>query len=258
MTMNNEQIKYCKIVAILAIACSGLLIAFALPLTAQDPAYHQFADQRGWLGIPHFGDVLSNLPFAIVGLLGVYSITCKRSVTFPASLRVAYLCFFVGVALTGVGSAYYHLYPDNDRLVWDRLPMTIAFMAFLTIIIGEYLSEQAAKILLLPLLALGIFSVYYWHVSEQAGVGDLRLYGLVQFLPMLLIPLIMILFPAHYTHSYLLWLMLGAYGLAKLLEVEDAAVYRIFRVISGHSLKHIFAALGPLLLLLALRYRKQN
>ncbi len=255
--MNTKQIRYCKIVAILAIACSGLLIALALPPIAQDPAYHQFTDQRNWLGIPHFGDVLSNLPFAIVGLLGVYSIACTRSLTFPASLRTAYLCFFAGVSLTGVGSAYYHLYPDNVRLVWDRLPMTVAFMAFLTIIIGEYLSEQAANILLLPLLAIGIFSVYYWHVTEQAGIGDLRLYGLVQFLPMLLIPLIMILFPARYTHSYLLWLILGAYGLAKLLEMEDAAVYRFFGVISGHSLKHVFAALGPLLLLLALRYRKQ-
>lgn len=255
--MNAEQIKYCKIIANLAVACLSLLIAWALPPMAQDPAYHRFADQRGWLGIPHFWNVASNLPFTIVGLLGVYSITCKQSLTFPASLRTAYLCFFAAVALIGVGSAYYHLQPDNDRLAWDRLPMAIAFMAFLTIIIGEYLSEQAANSLLLPLLAVGSFSVYYWHVTEQAGAGDLRLYGLVQFLPLVLIPLIMILFPARYTHSYLLWLMLGAYGLAKLLEIEDAAVYRFLGGISGHSLKHVAAALGPFLLLLALWYRKQ-
>lgn len=33
-------------------------------------------------------------------------------------------CFFIGVAAVGVGSSYYHLEPNDARLVWDRLPVS--------------------------------------------------------------------------------------------------------------------------------------
>lgn len=33
-------------------------------------------------------------------------------------------CFYVGVAAVAVGSSYYHLKPDDARLVWDRLPVS--------------------------------------------------------------------------------------------------------------------------------------
>ena len=57
----------------------ALLIAISVPLLgwlALSPAipqpaeYHDFADQRGLAGIPHFWNVVSNLPFAIIGLVG--------------------------------------------------------------------------------------------------------------------------------------------------------------------------------------------
>ncbi|PYU18912.1 MAG: hypothetical protein DMG30_26090 [Acidobacteria bacterium] len=114
---------------------------------------------------------------------------------------MAYAVFFLGVALTSIGSAYYHWAPDNGRLVWDRLPMSIAFMSLLAAIITERITVNAGLRSLLPLMALGIASVLYWHLTELKGQGDLRLYGLVQFYPVMAIPLLLTLFPARYTRS---------------------------------------------------------
>jgi NADH:ubiquinone oxidoreductase subunit 6 (subunit J) len=33
-------------------------------------------------------------------------------------------CFYVGVAAVAFGSSYYHLKPNDDTLVWDRLPVS--------------------------------------------------------------------------------------------------------------------------------------
>ena len=77
---------------------------------------------------------------------------------------------------------------SNATLVWDRLSITVSFMAFFVIVYGETVSVRTARMMLGPLVGLGIVSVFYWHITESQGVGDLRLYGLVQFLPMLLIP----------------------------------------------------------------------
>jgi hypothetical protein len=44
-----------------------------LPLSPllQDQSYHQFADQRELFGIPNFWNVVSNLPFIVVGTAGL-------------------------------------------------------------------------------------------------------------------------------------------------------------------------------------------
>lgn len=102
-----------------------------------------------------------------------------------------------------------HLQPTNETLFWDRLPMTIAFMSFVSIIIGEYISEKVVLHSLLPLVLMGTASVIYWYFTEQAGQGYLRFYGLVQFLPILIIPMIILMFPARHTHVLYLWGMLG-------------------------------------------------
>jgi hypothetical protein len=110
-------------------------------------------------------------------------------------------------------------------------------------------------LLLWPLLALGLLSVAYWHFTEEAGHGDLRLYIIVQYLPMALIPLILLFFPSKFSHVRLIWALLGAYGLAKLLELADEPVFSLFHVVSGHTLKHLVAALGAYVFLHALRRR---
>lgn len=235
-----------------------IAVAVALmqaPLT-QDLRYHSFSDTRTLLAIPNLLNVASNLPFLIVGLHGLYKLTRKPGLRIIESNRLAYITLFLGTALVALGSGYYHLWPDNNTLVWDRLPMTIAFMALFAIVLSEFISEKLGKTVLLPFLGLGLASVVYWYVTESAGVGDLRYYVIVQFFPMLTIPIILICYESKFTHTTAYWLLLGAYLLAKVTEHFDAAIFDLLGVVSGHSIKHIAAALGLYLLLKA--YEQRN
>jgi len=197
-----------------------------VPPIPQDQSYHAFADQRTLLGIPNFWNVASNLPFIAVGAVGLSQF--HRS---PATIVL-----FLGIFLTGFGSSYYHWNPNDETLFWDRLPMTLGFMAILTIVLEERISAKG-PILLWPLLAIGVFSLVLWRWT-----GDLRLYAWVQFFPILALPLMLLLLPPKYTGtSY--WLIAAAlYALAKLLEFYDHAVYSVGSIVSGHTLKHLAAA----------------
>jgi hypothetical protein len=175
---------------------------------------------------------------------------------FPtAGEQRPYWLFFTGIALTGVGSAYYHARPDNVTLFWDRLPMAIAFMALLASVIGERIGRRAGARCLWPLAIAGAGSTLYWHLGEQRGAGDLRPYALVQFGSMVLIPLILALFPARYTGTRYLWMSIGWYGLAKAFEYLDHGL--LTRVgVSGHTWKHLASAAGAYWILLMLEARR--
>ncbi|MDD2770464.1 MAG: ceramidase domain-containing protein [Methylococcus sp.] len=240
----------------LLLVLAGLAVTGALfvPAIPQDLAYHRFADGTARFGIPHFWNVVSNLPFFVIGLAGLLEVYRGRPAIL-AEFRVAYLIFFAGVALLGPGSAYYHLNPNNATLVWDRLPMTIAFMALFAIVVAEYLSVPLGRRLLWPLLAIGVVSVFYWDFTEARSRGDLRLYGLVQFLPMVLIPPILLLFRPRFGGTAYLWAVLGAYAAAKAAELLDEPIFRMFHPLSGHALKHLLAAFGVYIFLAAIRRR---
>jgi len=225
------------------------------PPIAQPSEYHQFAGELRIFGVANFWNVASNIAFSIFGCIGLYKLHISKSLTVLDGGRVAYSLLFFGVALVGLGSGYYHLSPDNSTLVWDRLPMTIAFMALFAIIISEYVSEHWGWRLLWPLLGLGASSVVYWHYTESQGQGDLRLYALIQFLPMLLIPIILLCFDSVYNKSSGYWYLLVAYIAAKLLEHFDSQVYAFLGVMSGHPLKHLAAAIGIYMLMYAYQRR---
>ena len=229
---------------------------FVAPIP-QDPAYHAFADGRTLLGVANFWNVVTNLPFLVVGAWGVgYVIRHGHAVCLPG-LELAYVVFFSGVFLTAFGSAYYHLAPANEPLAWDRLPMTISFAGLFSIIVGEFMSARLGRLLVVPLLLIGIVSVEYWIWTESQGAGDLRLYAVFQFLPMLLIPFILLLYQPAVGSSRYFWAMLGLYALSKIAEFFDLVIYTAGGAISGHSLKHLFAAAATAVLLLALMQRNQ-
>jgi len=226
----------------------ALAAVMALPPIAQDPMYHAFADRRGLLGISNFLNVVTNLAFLAVGMAGI-SLCARRRRGLGA--RWAWMTCFTGVALVSLGSGYYHLTPNNDTLVWDRLPMSVAFMALAVAVLAEHVSLKLEKYLLLPAIVFGLASVITWHYTD-----DLRLYVLVQFLPLLLLPMVLFLFDSPYTHRGLLPLALAVYVIAKLAEHYDRAVFEMTgEIVSGHSLKHLLAAAALLVVYVMLRRR---
>ena len=232
-----------------AFTLSTIVIVFFLPRYPQNPAYHQFADHRTFFGIPNCLNVISNAPFLLVGALGLAFLFRRRGQGekppfIHSQERWPYSGFFLGVALTSVGSAYYHLAPSNGTLIWDRLPMTIAFVSFFAAVVVERISLKAGLWLLLPLILLGISSVAYWNLTELHGRGDLRPYGYVQAYPLLGVPLVILLFPASYTRTADLLMVGGIYVLAKIFELFDRPIYDLGHIVSGHTLKHLVAALS--------------
>lgn len=234
--------------------------AFLLvPPIAQDPAYHRLADSRGWLGIPNALNVLSNAGFLLVGALGLTFVLGggdgPRTFREPVE-RWPYVVFFAGLLLTGVGSAYYHWEPGNVRLAWDRLPLAITVMGLLAATIAERIGVKAARWLLGPLVTIAAGSVVYWHWTEQRGVGDLRLYALVQFYPIVAVPLMLWWLAPRYTRGGDLLAAAATYAAARAPELLDGWILSVTRVVSGHTLKHLLAALAGYWVLRMLRHRR--
>lgn len=237
MTM---QTRWIAVFTILCIAA-----AFLLPAVPQSLEYHHFADQRDVLGIANFLDVISNVGFLIVGVAGWVIVFGGRARFEFKSERWPYAVFFLGALLTALGSGYYHLAPDNETLFWDRLPMTIAFMGLVSSQIVDRINIRVGLALLVPMLLLGAASVIYWRVTEQAGIGNVLPYGILQGYSVVIVLLLAWLSPSRYTRGNDLYWVFGWYVLSKLLETFDAEVLDYSGgVVSGHTLKHIAAALA--------------
>ena len=229
------------------VAGGAIAATFFVARIAQDASYHRFADVRTLEGVPNFWDVASNLPFALVGIYGLFRMPRLAS----RSLWPGYIAFCLAVIGVSLGSAYYHYSPSNPTLVWDRLPMSLAFMAVFTLVLGDRVSPALGRVLLAPLLTLGAASVFYWAWTESRGVGDLRPYALVQFLPLLLIALMLLIYPGSRDSAVWLWWATLMYFLAKLAEHFDVPIYRAVGV-SGHTIKHLLSAGAVLFALFAL------
>jgi hypothetical protein len=250
--MRRRNVSLAVLGAVVMAACIAAVLHGPLP---QDPAYHVFADRRTLLGVPSFWNVVSNLAFLWVAVAGLREVLrgCRGGL---ASLRWAYGAYFIGVAGVCLGSGYYHSAPSNQALVWDRLPMAFSFMTFVGIVWAEHVDERMGRRIIVPLIALGLFSVWHWHYTETLGRGDMRFYALLQFLTLVVLVMLLLLFPSRLHGVRYLWMMFAGYAMAKLLEHFDAAIYEALgRHISGHTLKHVAAAVGLYGLVLALRHR---
>eukprot|EP00850_Spirogloea_muscicola_P011965 SM000076S21786 [mRNA] locus=s76:188094:190486:+ [translate_table: standard] len=216
-------------------------------------SYHTFADRRTLIPyIPNTLNVLSNLPFLVVGSIGAALCSTGGSLTISSKgERWSWFTFFIGILAVAFGSTYYHLHPNDTRLVWDRLPMTVAFMSVMAICIIERVHEHHGNMSLLSLVGFGALSVLYWRLTD-----DLRPYLLVQFVPVVSVPTLILCLPHKYSHSvFWLWAA-GWYVLAKLAELFDRKIYRLTHFsISGHTLKHLLAALVPVCVLYMLAQR---
>lgn len=261
--MDRNMRDVLKLAALAATAALALAWGLLPPPLAQLQEYHRFADARAIGGIANAADTLSNLAFLVVGALGLAFLQRERAsassgrFASPREIR-PYWVFFAGVALTSAGSAWYHLAPDDARLVWDRLPMTIAFMSLIAAVVSERISVRAGDALLWPLVLLGLASVLYWRWSALAGFENLRPYLAVQFGSIAVVLAVSLLYRSRYTHGWVIYALAATYGIAKLAEIYDRSIYEAGHWLSGHTLKHLAAALGVYLLLRALQRRTRR
>jgi hypothetical protein len=224
---------------LLAVAlAAGIVAAFLRPIH-QDLAYHDFADRREILGVPYGLNVLSNVGFL---LAGAWALGRVARAALPRWERIAGFVFAAGLVLTGLGSAWYHAAPCNATLVWDRLPLSALFPTVFAVVIGDRVGPGAGRALLAPLVAGAVASVLWWQRTD-----DLRAYAVAQFLPMLLIPLMLALLPGRRPAAPLLAGVV-VYAAGKLAEISDGAIFGLGGMASGHTLKHLLAALAATLI----------
>ena len=242
--MKKERVGYLILTAIAVLALTGI---FILSPIEQNKEYHNFCDSDTIFNIPNFWNVVSNIPFLIIGLIGLY-----KSTTLLET-KIQYIMFFLGISLVSIGSGYYHLNPNNSTLVWDRLPMTIAIMSLFSIIISEFIDLKIGLKSLFPAVLIGLLSVVYWIIFN-----DLKIYILVQFYPVLAILVILIFFKSKYNLTIGYWLLLFAYIIAKIFEHFDYQTQSVLKIMSGHTLKHIVISIGIFSLLYTYINRKNN
>jgi len=240
------------------------LLAMTLPRFAQPAEYHAFVDGRTRLGVPHFGDVVSNGAFLGVGLVGLWLLASGRvRAAFATPWRARpYAAFFLSLVLVAFGSAYYHWAPSDASLFWDRIAMTAAFMSLAAMVIADRVHPRWGVRRGLPLLvALGVGATIAWRVT-----GDVTFYFLVAQLAPIgsLVLTVFVLFPQRrVTDARHLVGLAGFYALAVIFEQLDASIWALSAgTISGHTLKHLAAACGvglviPMLVSAARRSRRR-
>lgn len=243
MKMNNLG----RNIILYSIALGSFIVIFLFEPLCQDQRYHIFADQRSLFDIPNFFDVTTNIFFAFIGFLGMY-FTIKNKQSFA---KWAWPIFFFGIFTLFLSSGYYHWIPNDETLVWDRLSLALIFASMVIALLSEFLSAKIERFFLIPAILFGICSVIYWYVFD-----DLRFYFWVQLAPMITIPVLLILYPSRYSHKMYLLMTLIFYILAKIVEIYDHEIYVLNnKLLSGHSLKHIFAAIGVLYMLQMIKKR---
>ncbi len=240
-----EVIAY-TLIAILTIG------AFSFKPIPQSQSYHLFADHHGLWGMPNALNVLSNAAFLVVG---VYGLLRRPRFSLGGDVLLGLITFLVGLVLVCAGSAYYHWAPSDQTLLWDRLPMSLAFLGVSFSLIAAQSRLKVAFLLYLILEGAGVAATLYSHFGN-----DLRFYAMCQVLPLILTVISAVrLWPTPALRPRARELLLGfsAYGLAKASEHFDAEVFALTaQVISGHTLKHLLAAVGAFFVLRFFLYLK--
>ena len=238
-----------------------LLLAAIFPPIPQPILYHQFADRETLLSIPNFLNVVSNLAILLSGLVGMLFVwRCYCSPTQQSFVSKAacwpYFIVFFSVAMISFGSAYYHWAPDNETLLWDRLPIAIGVTALFVAALMERVSVKVGLWALPILVVLGVASVLYWYWTEKLGAGNLNYYIVVQFYSLLLIILLGMFFSSNYTRGGDIYQVIALYAVGKVAETFDQAIYDFGQIVSGHTIKHLLAAVAIYLIVRMLRKRR--
>jgi hypothetical protein len=236
----KPYIKYAPTIITIGI----IVIMAAYGPIAQPPHYNEFADGSAAFGIHHAADVLSNAGFALVAIWGWLTLWPRRRSDRLRAGWPGYRLFLIGLLLTAFGSGFYHLAPDNARLIWDRLPIALVCAGLLVGVRGDTQAKLKTEIEAIVLGLFAVASVAWWVYTDKSGAGDLRPYLLLQVLPLVLIPLWQAIYRAPRTDRIAFAAAMGLYVLAKIAEVLDHEIANSFGFVSGHTLKHLIATLA--------------
>lgn len=214
-----------RTISLITLLPAGLAaIAFAFPL-ALPAHYHDFADTSAFAGLQPFGDAASNLIFLVAG--GIVALHARHGHEWLLACALALTC---------AGSWYYHLAPDDARLLVDRLPMALAFAAMGAIALFPAAPGRAGLFAAAGSILLALAAIHACTSGNQtfwaAGqIYILLLVGLAAQRPEM---------RAAALSAFLL------YGAAKLFETFDGQVLGLTGFISGHTIKHLLAGLAPI------------
>ncbi|NGX44494.1 MAG: hypothetical protein K1060chlam3_00661 [Candidatus Anoxychlamydiales bacterium] len=254
-----SKVKYTfKIGLLFVLFCVLVVILYRVSPISQEKSYHQFADARTLFGIPYFANIVSNLLPIALGIWGVFFLSFSELPFFHhPQERGVWIIFFGGAILASLGSMFYHWNPSNFSLAVDRFLLSIVFMTFFSLMIIEHVHFRIGLWLFPWLLLAGVSSVLYWIFTENLSQGDLRPYILIQFFPLLAIPLILLFFSASYSGQQWLWASLATYGVSKIFELTDRETFEFFHgQLSGHTLKHFFVGISLFFIIIYLKTRK--
>lgn len=202
--------------------------------------YHDFADNRAFLSINNTLDVLSNLPFLFVGLWGALYLKQYNNNNINSWFIV------IGSMLVCFGSGFYHLAPDNYRLLWDRLPISLVFSGiFMYAVYSLKLTTIPEKTLSITYAMFSICTVFLWYAGEVNGASWLGPYVFLQFGG-----IILLLYMAYVAYkrgnknlTKAIVITMLCYVAAKVCETFDPVILmHTSSIISGHTIKHILSA----------------
>jgi hypothetical protein len=214
-----------------------VVLSAVLPSLEQPSTYHAFADRRDVAGVPNGANVLSSIAFVVAAL--AIAAGLLRNAPLQAVTRAALAVAALGLVLTAAGSARYHAAPDDATLLWDRLPLMFAFAGFIGAAAAQRVSARTGACSTIGLALLGPGTALYWRATD-----NLMPYVVLQGGEMLAL-LLIVLLTARRGDPLPWWWLIVWYVAAKVVELADAPIFGwTGGVISGHTLKHLFAAVG--------------
>ena len=228
-----------ELALLLAVAALAALAAL-LPATGLPAGYHDFADQRTLLGLPHALDVLSNLPFAAMGAWGLWWLRRVPLDRLGTAQRGLAGLLFIGLIATAFCSSGYHLDPHDAGLCIDRVGMSLAFAGLLGLAAADRISARAGVALAaLVAVAAPATALVAWLGGNMTPWAVLQGGGLV------LLAALALRRPQPRALGFSIIGVIAFYAVAKALELADAPVFALTQqLISGHSAKHLVAALA--------------
>src|SRR5260221_3672746 len=238
MEMKVTRFQQWLPLTLVALAAAAMLVHGPI---AKFDHYHEFGGMRSRFAIRNAADVLSNVGFALAGVWGFWALRSRGSALLTDPALRGFSLFFAALLLTSLGSSFYHLAPDNQRLLWDRLPIALACAGLLAAVHAETRDPQQPPWVPITLVAIAIASVFWWSVTESRGAGDLRPYLLLQGAPLVLVPLWQQLGKAPRASRIAFGIAIVLYAVAKAAEVADRTLFDALGFVSGHTLKHLLA-----------------